>query len=84
MTDYGWIALVITIVVQLLVAAFVYGKLTAKVAEHDQRHNSHDTRFRELGDEQALQWNVIGQHGERLSAVETRCDVSYRERHDLP
>lgn len=79
MTLTAWLALA-GIVSQLIVAAFVYGKLTGKVAEHDRRHDSHDTRFAELGEEQNRQWSTIGEHGERISAVEARVQAIHRSR----
>lgn len=62
---------IVGIVLQLVIGAFIYGKLTGKVAEHDRRHSSHDQRFGELSKEQTSQWESIGRHGERLSKVET-------------
>lgn len=78
MTLSGWVALA-GLLIQLLVAAFVYGKLTGKVSEHDRQHSSHDVRFRELGEEQGRQWETMGDHAERISAVEARVqDLSLR------
>ena len=71
----NWIALAITTIIQVVVAAYVYGKLTGKVGEHDRRHDSHDVRFKELGSEQERQWETLGRHGERISAVEARCQA---------
>lgn len=69
MTVGDWIALA-GFVVQLVIAAYVYGKLTGKVSEHDRRLSSGDTRFKELGAEQDRIWKSIGDHGERISAIE--------------
>jgi len=61
-----------SVVIQGLIAAYVYGRLTGTVSEHGHRHNSHDTRFTELAAEQDRQWETIGRHGEKISAVEAR------------
>jgi hypothetical protein len=74
-TDHLWLEVGIAIfgsLSQLIIAAYIYGKLTGVVAEHGRRHASHDTRFAELGLEQNRQWESIGRHGERISAVEAR------------
>lgn len=63
MTVGDWIALA-GFVVQLVIAAYVYGKLAGKVGEHDRRHESHDTRFKEVGED-------LKDHGQRITAVET-------------
>lgn len=75
----GWISLG-GLLLQLVVAAFVYGKLTGKVNEHDRRHDSHDTRFEELGKEEDRQWDMIGKHGEHISAHEARLNSLDRGR----
>lgn len=107
MTLQLWITLIgiaIGIVAQIVIAAYVYGKLTSTVAdhgrrlsdldtaaegvarmsgtvdEHGRRHASHDTRFAELGGEQNRQWESIGRHGEKISAVEARVTSLERNR----
>ena len=52
------------IIGQVVIAAYVYGKLTGKVSEHERRHDNVDT-------DQKDQWETIGRHGERITAVET-------------
>lgn len=79
MTPQAWFTLA-GLLVQFIVAAFVYGKLTGKVAEHDQRHNSHDARFAELGAEQNRQWETIGRHGEKISAIEALVQAAEQRR----
>lgn len=79
MTPQAWFTLA-GLLVQFVVAAFVYGKLTGKVAEHDQRHSSHDARFAELGLEQNRQWESIGRHGEKISAIEARVQAAENRR----
>lgn len=69
MTLEGWLAIG-GFVGQLVIAAYVYGKLTGKVTEHDKRLDSNSERFKELGEEQGRQWSAIGEHGERISAIE--------------
>lgn len=75
MTPQIWLMIagfMIGIATQLIVAAYIYGKLSGSVAEHGRRHDSHDTRFKELGEEQGRQWESMGRHGEKISAVEAR------------
>lgn len=71
MTIRDWLALA-GIISQFIVAAYVYGKLSGLVAEHGRRHDSHDVRFKELGEEQGRQWESLGRHGEKISAMEAR------------
>lgn len=66
-----WLSLA-ALIAQIMIGCYVYGKLTGKVAEHDRRHASHDTRFDQLTGEQERQWESIGRQGERISAVEAR------------
>lgn len=62
MTVAAWIALG-GLLGQLVIAAYIYGKLTGKVSEHDRRLSSGDTRFKEIGAD-------LKDHGERISTVE--------------
>lgn len=71
MTPEIWLG-IIGVVVQVCIGAYVYGKTTGKIDEHDRRHSSHDVRFKELGDEQDRQWETIGRHAERISVVEAK------------
>jgi RNA binding exosome subunit len=57
--------LAFTVIVQIATAAFVYGKLTERVSNHDEKLKSLDA-------EQSRQWETIGHHGERISSVEAR------------
>ena len=63
---------IVGLAIHLISAAYVYGKMNGKVAEHDRRHSSHDVRFQELGLEQDRQWETMGHQAERISAVEAR------------
>jgi hypothetical protein len=77
----GWISLG-GILIQIIVGAYVYGKLTGKVSEHDRRHDAHVAKFLALDDEQGRQWEIIGRHGEKISAIEARVqNVELRGRH---
>ena len=72
MTTQVWLALA-GIVTNIIIGAYVYGKLTQRVSGHDEYHAAHAQRFRQLDDEQGRQWDTLGRHGERISAVEARC-----------
>jgi hypothetical protein len=72
MSAEAWLAIIGTVVIQAVTAAFVYGKLTQRVSDHDKAHDSHQERFKAVDAEQSEQWTVINKHGERISAVEAR------------
>jgi hypothetical protein len=61
-----WAAFLGTIVVQLIIAAFVYGRLTERVKTIDDRTIDHGRRVTNL--ETVL--SGTGGHGERLTALE--------------
>jgi hypothetical protein len=58
-----WIELGLTILVQLVAAGYVYGKLSATISTHGERLSAMD-------EEQDRQWSQIGEHGERISKIE--------------
>lgn len=61
-----WAAFLGTIVVQLIVAAFIYGKLTEKVKTVTDRSIDHGRRVTNI--ETVI--SGTGGHGERLTALE--------------
>lgn len=58
-----WVPVGVSALVQLVIAAYVYGKLTEKTA-----HNSED--IKELKADGDTQWKAINKHGERISTLE--------------
>jgi hypothetical protein len=51
-----WIELGLTILVQLVAAGYVYGKLSATISTHGERLSAMD-------EEQDRHWSQIGEHG---------------------
>lgn len=76
MSPQVWLSLA-GIAIQIVIGAYVYGKLTQQVAGHSGQHAAHDSKFKELDAEQGRQWETIGKHGERISAVEARCQANH-------
>jgi len=73
-------ALVVSILgllLQLGVGIFVYGKLTERVSTHADILREHNQKFNALDAEQGRQWESLGRHGERISAVEARCQANH-------
>ncbi len=79
MSPEAWLAIIATVVIQALTAAYVYGKLTEKVNGHSDQHRAHEGKFKQVDAEQGRQWETIGTHGERISAVEARVTSVERE-----
>lgn len=58
-----WLVFIGTLVVQLIVAVFLYGQLTAQVRNHTERLDKMDT-------DSALQWAHLNDHERRISTME--------------
>lgn len=58
-----WAPELLGVLVQLVVAAYVYGRLTEKTTGHSSRLDA-------LDHEQGQQWVQIGDHGQRIAKIE--------------
>jgi len=65
----GWLPALITLVVQALIAVFVYGRLTEKVNSNVQRLNS-------LEAEQDSQWTDINSQGRDIAKIKGRIGLN--------
>lgn len=58
-----WVSVAVSALVQLVVAAYVYGQLSNQV-----KNSSED--IKELKTDGDTQWKAINKHGERISTLE--------------
>lgn len=58
-----WIPVAVSALVQLLLGAYVYGKLSNQVENHSED-------IKELKTDGDTQWTAINKHGERIATIE--------------
>jgi FlaG/FlaF family flagellin (archaellin) len=66
-----WAPVAITAILNLVLAAFVYGRLTQSVSAQEQRVGALESDSGQI-------WKKLSDHGERLTAVETQVRMEVR------